>query len=154
MNGALKHPKWASLARDLAVMTMPDSPIADVKQICTQYDMSEEELASLISNGDSQPYLQHELSVCQSRGAKASQIYRFGSLGQALGEKLWNDAMNDGLKAAEAIKLLELFMKAGSMLDMPKDTPTVNVQTNVGVGVSLPLPVGLSNPKLRHLEAR
>jgi hypothetical protein len=74
-------------------------------------------------------------------------------LSQALSEKLFKDAMGlgeNGMKAAEAIKFLELMMKAAGMAEN-KDAPVVNVQTNVGV--QLPLPSGLNNPKLKHLEA-
>lgn len=153
MTGALDYLKWPSLARDLAVMTVPDSPLEDLDKVLTTYNLSREELAKLVLHPEFQPLFQKELELCRSQGTRAGQIYRFSTLSQALSEKLFQDAMGlgeNGMKAAEAIKLLELMMKAAGLADT-KDTPVVNVQTNVGV--QLPLPTGLSNPKLKHLEA-
>ena len=126
MTGALDYLKWPSLARDLAVMTVPDSPLEDLDKVLTTYNLSREELAKLVLHPEFQPLFQKELELCRSQGTRA------------------------GMKAAEAIKLLELMMKAAGLADT-KDAPVVNVQTNVGV--QLPLPTGLSNPKLKHLEA-
>lgn len=152
MDGALDYLKWPSLARDLAVMTVPDSPIDDLDKILTTYGIDREELAKLVLHPEFQPLFQKELELCRNQGTRAGQIYRFSTLSQALSEKLFKDAMGLGdnsMKAAEAIKLLELMMKAAGLQDT-KDAPVVNVQTNVGV--QLPLPTGLSNPKLKHLE--
>ena len=152
MDGALDYLKWPSLARDLAVMTVPDSPIDDLDKVLTAYGLDREELAKLVLHPEFQPLFQKELELCKNQGTRAGQIYRFSTLSQALSEKLFKDAMGlgeDGMKPAEAIKFLELMMKAAGMQDT-KDAPVVNVQTNVGV--QLPLPTGLSNPKLKHLE--
>lgn len=152
MDGALDYLKWPSLARDLAVMTVPDSPLDDLDKILTTYGITREELAKLVLHPEFQPLFQKELELCRAQGSRAGQIYRFSTLSQALSEKLFQDAMGLGeneMKASESIKLLELMMKAAGLADT-KDSPVVNVQTNVGV--QLPLPTGLNNPKLKHLE--
>lgn len=152
MDGALDHLKWPSLARDLAVMTVPDSPLDDIDKILTTYGISREDLGKLVLHPEFQPLFQKELELCKAQGSRAGQIYRFSTLSQALSEKLFKDAMGLGeesMKASEAIKLLELMMRAAGISDN-KDATTVNVQTNVGI--SLPLPTGLDNPKLKHLE--
>ncbi len=153
-SGALDHLKWPSLARDLAVMTVPDSPLDDLDKVLEAYDISREELGKLVLHPEFQPLFQKELELCKAQGSRAGQIYRFATLSQALSEKLFKDAMGlgaEGMKPAEAIKFLELMMRAAGMSDT-KDAPIVNVQTNVGV--SLPLPTGLDNPKLKHLEVQ
>lgn len=153
MDGALDHLKWPSLARDLAVMTVPDSPLDDIDKILATYGISREDLGKLVLHPEFQPLFQKELELCKAQGSRAGQIYRFSTLSQALSEKLFKDAMGLGeesMKASEAIKLLELMMRAAGISDN-KDATTVNVQTNVGI--SLPLPTGLDNPKLKHLEA-
>lgn len=144
--------KWPSLARDLAVMTVPDSPLDDLEKILSTYNITREELAKLVLHPEFQPLFQKELELCKAQGSRAGQIYRFSTLSQALSEKLFKDAMGLGdgdMKPSEAIKFLELMMRAAGMSDS-KDAPVVNVQTNVGV--QLPLPTGLNNPKLKHLE--
>lgn len=151
MNGALDHLQWPSLARDLAVMTVPDSPLTDMDYIYDTYHVTQDELNRLILHPEFQPLLEKELQYCKSQGSRAGQIHRFTSLSAALAEKLFKDAMGlaGEMEPKDAIKLLELMMKAAGMADT-RDTPVVNVQTNVGV--QLPLPTGLTNPKLKHLE--
>lgn len=151
--GALDNLNWASLARDLAVMTVPDSPITDMDYIYDAYHVTKEELNKLILHPEFQQLFEKELQYCKSQGSRAGQIHRFSALSSALAEKLFKDAMGlvGNMEPKDAIKLLELMMKAAGMADT-KDAPVVNVQTNVGV--QLPLPTGLNNPKLKHLEVQ
>jgi len=149
MDGALNHLRWPSLARDLAVMTVPDAPTVSLESLCKTYGLTQETLAQTILHPEFRQLFQQELDYCRSLGSKAGKIYRFSALGQALSEKLYNDAMNGEFEAKDALKLLELLLKAAGMMDQKEQQ--VNVQTNVGI--SLPLPTGLNNPKLKHLEA-
>lgn len=149
MNGALNHLRWPSLARDLAVMTVPDAPTVSLDSLCKAYDLTQEALAQVVMHPEFRQLFERELEACRSLGSKAGKIYRFSALGQALSEKLYNDAMNGAVETKDAIKLLELLLKAAGMMDQKEQQ--VNVQTNVGI--NLPLPTGLSNPKLKHLEA-
>ena len=90
------------------------------------------------------------LTDMRSQGPRAGQVYRAQSLQQALAEQLFTAASTGKMDAKDAIKLFELLLRSGGILDGGKEATTVNVQTNVGV--ALPLPQGLSNPKLNHLK--
>ena len=64
MTGALDYLKWPSLARDLAVMTVPDSPLEDLDKVLTTYNLSREELAKLLRVDLAYQPVQH---VCKRR---------------------------------------------------------------------------------------
>ena len=143
----LAHPKWPSLAQDLAIMTVPGSPITDMSYIYQTYGLNEAALKTVLVIPEFQELFKRELERCKALGDKAATVYRFGSLSQALSEKLFRDAINNEIEAKDAIKLLELLLKASGLNE--DKTPQVNTQVNVGV--ALPLPKGLSNKKLQHL---
>lgn len=148
-NIALTELRWPSLARDLAVMYAPDTPITDLSIIYSTYNLDEPTLASILTVPKFQAMYRKALEEMKAQGAKAGSMYRAGTLAQALSEKLFNDAADGKMKSGEAIKLLELFLKAGGLLEK-EAAATVNVQNNVGI--SLPLPRGLTNPKLKHID--
>lgn len=141
--------QWSSLAYDLAVMTVPGSPIKELDQLVRSYGLNTRQLKDLLTIPTFQAMFKKALQTVEAQGTKAAHIYRATSLSQALSEKLYRDAMDDDkkMKAQDAIKLLELLLKSATLLD-GKDTQ-VNVQTNV----ALSLPTGLDNPKLKHLGA-
>lgn len=143
----LAHPKWPSLAQDLAVMTVPGSPISDLSYIYRTYGLSEADLKTVLMIPEFQELFKKELERCKALGDRAATVYRFGSLSQALSEKLFRDAISNEMETKDAIKLLELLLKASGLNE--DKTPQVNTQVNVGV--TLPLPKGLSNKKLNHL---
>lgn len=126
--------RWASLARDLAVLTLPYSPL-DLPDIRNTYDITDAELAELLRNPDFLKLFEKEMDLCEKAGDKAVVRYRTGTLSQALAEKLFRDAMGDSMKPGEALKLLDLLLKTSGFMAEDK-TPTVAVQTNI----SLPLP--------------
>lgn len=144
---ALSTLSWPSLAQDLAVMAVPGSPITDLGVIYSTYNLTEASLMSILQVPKFQMMFKEALSEFRAQGGKAGSIYRARTLSHSLAEKLYKDAMTT-MEPKDAIKLLELLMKSSGIMD--KDTPTVNTQVNVGV--SLPLPKGLSNKKLAHLE--
>ena len=148
MNIALSQLRWPSLAQDLAVMSVPGSPIVDLADIYSTYNIDDAELKEIIKVPKFQQLFADSLAEFKAQGSKAAQMYRAVSLSQALSEKLFRDAMGSALDAKDAIKLLELLMRASGQFDQ-KET---QVNTQVNVGVSLPLPNGLSNPKLNHMK--
>ena len=145
----LSQLQWPSLAQDLAIMAVPGSPIEDLGQIYSTYGLTESELKHILQVPKFQLMFKNALAGFRAQGNKAGSIYRALTLSHSLAEKLYKDAMST-MEAKDAIRLLELLMKSCGMLE--KDNMTqVNVQNNVGV--QLPLPKGLANKKLAHLEA-
>ena len=128
-------------------MTVPGSPISDLSYIYRTYSLSEADLKTVLMIPEFQELFKKELERCKALGDRAATVYRFGSLSQALSEKLFRDAISNEMETKDAIKLLELLLKASGLNE--DKTPQVNTQVNVGV--TLPLPKGLSNKKLNHL---
>lgn len=142
---------WPSLAQDLAVMTVPGSPITELDQILRSYGISSKQLKEILTIPTFQDLFKKSLQAIEQQGTKAAHIHRATTLSQALSEKLFSNAMTDKIEAKDAIKLLELLLKSATLLD-GKESAQVNVQTNVGVALSLPQ--GLNNPKIRHLAPK
>ena len=139
--------RWPSLARDLAVMLLPDSPLTDIRDVRTKYNVSEEELRTILVIPYFQELFRDAVDYFKAQGNKAGTRFRAAILSDSLAEKLYTDAMQENMKSQDAIKLLELLLKTSGALE--KETTTVATQVNVGV--SLPLPRGLKNPKLNHV---
>lgn len=148
MQEQLAQLKWPSLAQDLAVMTVPGSPITDLKDVLDTYGITQDELKEIVKIPKFRDMFETCYNEFKSQGSKAASIYRATSLSQALSEKLFRDAMNGTIDAKDSLKLLELLMK-GSGQFSPEEKTQVNTQVNVGV--ALPIPKGLNNPKLKHL---
>ena len=144
----LSEMRWPSLARDLAVMSAPDSPITDFSAIYSTYNLDEPTLASILTVPKFQTMFKKAMEDMKAQGSKAGSMYRAGTLAQALSEQLYREASTGGMKPSESIKLLELFLKASGLLE--KEQAQVNVQTNVGI--QLPIPRGLANRKLKHID--
>lgn len=149
MSVVLSRMRWPSLAQDLAIMTVPGTPITDLSMIYGSYDLSEADLKEILTIPAFQEMFQKELENCKAQGSKAGVAYRFGTLSQSLSEHLFRAAMEGDLEAKDAIRLLELFLKASGLSET---AAPAQVATQVNVGISLPLPHGLSNPKLDHLK--
>ena len=146
-NLILSKLQWPSLAQDLAIMTVPGSPIDSLDIIYSTYHIDEETLQQILKVPYFQTLFQQALSVFRAQGGKAGHMFRAGSLSQSLSEKLYSDAMSNAMEAKDMIKFLELLMKSAGILGKDSEA-TVNTQVNVGV--QLPLPQGLNNPKLKH----
>ena len=89
----LENFRWPSLARDLAVMQTPGSPITDFGDIYETYGITEDELKTVIQIPAFQQMYRDELAGFRSQGSKAASLYRTGTLSQALMEHLFSDAM-------------------------------------------------------------
>lgn len=144
----LAQHRWASLAQDLAVMQVPDTPITDFDMIYSTYDITEDELTKILVIPEFQHMYSNALEQLRSQGTKAGSIYRASTLSQSLAEKLFRDALDEKMKPAEALKLLELLYKVSG--SMNNEQATVNTQVNVGVAI--PVPAELKNHKLDHIR--
>lgn len=140
--------RWPSIVQDLALMTVPGSPIKGLGAICQTYNLTEAELKSLLQVPQFKEMLKTALAEMQEQGGRGGARRRSLILSQALSDQLFRSAINGGMEAKDAIKFLELQMKSAGLL--AEDKTQVNTQVNVGV--KLPLPIGLDNPKLKHLE--
>lgn len=132
-------------------MTVPGSPLTDLAAIYDTYDITEPQLQEILKVPYFQDLFKNAITYFKSQGNRAGAIFRATSLAQALSEKLFTQAMNEAMEAKDSLKLLELLFKASGALNQADGQPQVNTQVNVGV--NLPLPQGLSNPKLKHLTA-
>lgn len=148
MSLVLSQLRWPSLAQDLAVMTVPGTPLKELAQIYAAYNITDAELREIIKIPEFQKMFHKEKERCKAEGSQAGVVYRFSSLSQSLSEKLFRDAMDSDMDSKDAIKLLELLLKAARLLDT-KDAPQVNTQVNVAI--PLALPTGLKNTKLAHM---
>ena len=144
---SLSKMRWPSLAQDLAVMSVPGSPIEDLKTVLATYDLSQDDLKNILKTPEFLEMFERELQAVRAEGSRAAANYRYRTLSQSLSEKLFRDATTGTMEAKDAIKLLELLFKASDQF-AKEAQPQVNTQVNVGV--QLPLPTGLANKKLAH----
>lgn len=126
---------WPSLARDLAVLSVPDTPL-DLPAILRTYSLSKEELATILTNPSFMKMYEKEVAFCESQGSKVAVRYRASTLSQALSEKLFRDAINDAMDSKDALKLLDLLMHASGVME--EDKSPVALQNNVQINLPLP----------------
>lgn len=152
-NIVLSQLRWPSLAQDLAVMTLPGTPLTEIDGVRKKYGLSDADLKHIITIPYFQRLFNDELAKFQQQGSKAVGRYQTGILAQSLTQKLFNDVMDPTTKveARDALKLLELLLKAGGLLDHPKDGGvTVNTNIAVQAAVQGALPKSLSDSSLKH----
>ena len=77
--------KWPGLAQDLAVMSLPNSPIKSLTDLYTAYGVTEAELKHLLTVPEFQTMFRKEYEKMQELGPNAGAVYKFSSLSQALG---------------------------------------------------------------------
>lgn len=135
--------QWPSLARDLAILTLPGSPV-DMQDIFNTYGLDRASLTEILQNPAFLSMFDKEMSLCERAGDKAVVRYRATTLSQALAEKLFKDAINSTMEAKDALKLLDLLLRASGITEEDKTSP-VAVQTNVNVALPLPNVAKLSH---------
>lgn len=145
---SLQSLRWPSLAHDLAVLAAPGSPLTDLSQVTTTYGISEQELVEILKVPLFQQYFKQSVQEMQAQGSKAGAMYRAATLAQGVSEKLYQDFVAGEMKAPDAIKFLDILLKASGLLDKQ---PAVAVQVNNTNTVAMPSPAGLDNPKFSHL---
>ena len=143
--------RWPSLARDLAVLTVPDSPLM-LENILGAYNLTKEELATILQNPNFVRLFDRVISLCEQAGSRVAVRYRATTLSQALSEKLFQDAISGIMEPKDSLKLLDLLMHASGVMDEEK-TP-VAVQNNVQVNLPLPHVEKLSHCFVDAIEAQ
>lgn len=146
---AVQKTRWPSLAQDLAVLSIPGSPL-DIADIYRIYNTTETEVAAMLTDPEFRKLVVTASRRFEAYGDKAAAVYRASTLAQGVSEKLYNDFMAGDVKPQDAVKFLELLYRA-SGLDSGQKGPQVAVQNNMTV--QLPSPAGLTNPKFNHLLA-
>ena len=143
--------RWPSLARDLAVLTVPDSPL-DLKSILRAYELTKDELATILQNPSFMKMFDKEMALCEQAGSKVAVRYRATTLSQALSEKLFRDAVSGILEPKDSLKLLDLLMHASGVME--EDKTPIAVQSNVQVNLPLPHVEKLSHCFVDAIEAQ
>lgn len=131
--------QWPSIAQDMALLTIPNSPVEGVEDICRTYHVTKEDLRDMLSVPYFQKLFERSLADVQALGNSAGMKYRAMVLSQAMAEALFRKFNEGAMEAKEALKLLELLFKA-SGLDKDNSGTQVNVQANI----ALPLPKGVA----------
>lgn len=147
MSNPLKeHLRWPALAQDIALITIPNSPINGLQAVCDTYGITQPELRDILAVPYFQQLLETSLQEVQKQGSKAGLRYRAMILAESLAEMLYRRANSGQMKDADALKLLDSLLKASGI---EKDTAAtqVNVQNNI----ALPFPAGVK--KVANLVA-
>lgn len=129
--------RWPSLAQDVALLAIPNSPVTNVDDICRAYDISREELERILNVPYFQQLLEEASRSLQGLGPKAGMRYRAMQLSQALAEVLFRKAHSGLMKDQDMLKLLDSLLRASGVEKEP--AAQVNVQNNI----ALPFPPGV-----------
>lgn len=135
--------QWPSLAQDLALLMVPNSPIKGIDEVCATYNLSRQDLKAILQVPYFQTLLNTVMEEVRKQGSRAGVRYRALMLSQALAEKLFRDANDGTLKPVDSVKFLGELLKM-SGLNSDKGETQVNTQVNV----QLPIPQGI--PKVAH----
>lgn len=135
--------QWPSLAQDMALLTIPNSPVQGVDDICATYNLTRSDLKEILTVPYFQKLFERALHDVQSLGSTAGIKYRAMILSQTLAENLFRQANNGEMEAKDALKLLELLLKASGL---EKDNGVAQVNTQVNI--ALPIPQGIA--KVAH----
>lgn len=136
-NPIKEYLRWPALAQDIALITIPNSPINGVQEVCDAYGLTKAELREIVAVPYFQQLLDTSLQEVSKQGSKAGLRYRAMILAESLAEGLYRRANSGQMKDADALKLLDSLLKA---CGIEKDAGTqVNVQTNI----ALPFPQGV-----------
>lgn len=135
--------QWPSLAQDMALLTIPNSPLDGVEDILETYHLTREELKEILMVPYFQKLLERALADVQSLGTNAGIRYRAMLLSQTLAETLFRQANTGELEPKDALKLLELLFKASGL-----EKDTTPAQVNTQVNIALPIPNGIA--KVAH----
>lgn len=138
--------QWPSLAQDMALLTIPNSPVEGVDDVCATYGITKDELKEILKVPYFQKLFERALADVQALGSSAGVKYRAMVLSQTLAENLFRQANNGDMEVKDSLKLLELLFKA-SGLDKGGDSAQVNTQVNI----ALPIPTDV--PKVAHCFA-
>ena len=74
MQNSLSPARWPSLAQDLAIMNAPSSPITDLSQIFSAYDIDEPTLCRLLTTPKFQVMVKTAMQDMRALGNKAAHV--------------------------------------------------------------------------------
>lgn len=131
--------QWPALAWDAALLTIPNSPIHGLDELCAAYNITPEEFKEILQVPHFQYMFDASLQELQKQGSKAGLKYRAMVLAQSMFESLYRKANNGEMKDSDALKLLENLIKAAGIDKDTAGTTQVNVRANIG----LPFPTGV-----------
>lgn len=147
MSNPLKeHLRWPALAQDIALITIPNSPINGLQEVCDAYGITQSELRDILSVPYFQQLLDTSMQELQKQGSKAGIRYRAMILAESLAEMLYRRANSGQMKDADALKLLDSLLKASGV-----DKDAAGTQVNVQNNIALPFPPGVK--KVANLVA-
>lgn len=111
--------KWQYIAEDLSLMMLKDAeglnPLVSVEDICSQYNMSQEELTVLLRYKPFQNLVAEYGKRNAALGDNASLVLRMQTMGSVLAEELFKDVQQSGTELAQKIRVWESFMKYGGL---------------------------------------
>lgn len=137
--------QWPSLAQDLALLNVPNSPFkGGLDEVRDAYGLTPEEFRATLAIPQFQLMFQKAMDDVSRDGSRAGVRARAAMLSQALAEKLFRDATASGMEHKEAIKLLDSLLKMSGLDKEQKGEVQVNTQVNVHV----PVPAGVA--KVAH----
>lgn len=136
--------QWPSLAQDMALLTIPNSPVQGVDDLCATYSLTRDDLKEILAVPYFQKLFERSLADVRALGSSAGVKYRAMILSQTLAENLFRQANNGEMEVKEALKLLELLFKASGL---EKDSSAA-AQVNTQVNIALPIPQGIT--KVAH----
>lgn len=140
MSNPLKeHMRWPALAQDIALITIPNSPINGIDEVCSAYGITKSELREILTVPYFQQLLDNSMQELKKQGSKAGLRYRAMVLAESLAEMLYRRANSGQMKDADALKLLDSLLKASGI---EKDTAAAT-QVNVQNNIALPFPPGV-----------
>lgn len=138
--------QWPSLAQDMALLTIPNSPVEGIDDVCATYNLTKDELKEILKVPYFQKLFERALADVQALGSSAGVKYRAMVLSQTLAENLFRQANNGEMEVKDALKLLELLFKASGL-----DKDNSGAQVNTQVNIALPIPANV--PKVAHCLA-
>lgn len=137
-NPLKEHLRWPALAQDIALITIPNSPINGLGEVCAAYGITEPELRDIISVPYFQQLLDSSMRELQKQGSKAGLRYRAMILAESLAEMLYRRANSGQMKDQDALKLLDSLLKASGV-----EKDAAGTQVNVQNNIALPFPQGV-----------
>lgn len=142
--------KWDLIARDVALLSVDGSGAISIDSICQSAGITDKQLLTLLDIPKFQAMYKWHLERFKKQGDAAPVAARSRILASLLVDKIFRDIMSGTIEPTMQIKYLDILMKAAGAYTELKQQ--MNVQVNTSAAVNLPLPKGLKNPKLQHLE--
>lgn len=137
--------QWPSLAQDLALLNVPNSPFkGGLDEVRDAYGLTPEEFRATLAIPQFQLMLQKAMEDVTRDGSRAGVRARATMLTQALAEQLFREATSGKIEAKDSLKLLDSLLKMSGLDKEQKGDVQVNTQVNVHV----PAPMGVA--KVAH----